>query len=86
MHAALGLADQGQALGAVGQAALALVQGVEGGQPEARVVGLIAVGPVGQAQEEVMATLEKLGELKSKGILTQEEFDAKKDELLNKLV
>ena len=36
--------------------------------------------------DEVMATLEKLGELKAKGILTQEEFDAKKSELLKKLV
>jgi membrane protease subunit (stomatin/prohibitin family) len=36
--------------------------------------------------EDVMATLEKLGELKAKGILTQEEFDAKKAELLKKLV
>jgi hypothetical protein len=31
--------------------------------------------------DDVMATLEKLGELKAKGILTQEEFDAKKAEL-----
>jgi hypothetical protein len=36
--------------------------------------------------EDVMATLEKLGELKAKGILTQDEFDAKKTELLKKLV
>jgi hypothetical protein len=36
--------------------------------------------------DDVMATLEKLGELKAKGILTQEEFDAKKAELLKKLV
>jgi membrane protease subunit (stomatin/prohibitin family) len=36
--------------------------------------------------EDIMATLEKLGELKSKGILTQEEFDSKKAELLKKLV
>jgi len=35
---------------------------------------------------DVMATLEKLAELKTKGILTQEEFDAKKAELLKKLV
>ncbi|MEO8310412.1 MAG: SHOCT domain-containing protein, partial [Caldimonas sp.] len=34
----------------------------------------------------VMGTLERLGELKTKGILTQEEFDAKKAELLRKLV
>ncbi len=40
----------------------------------------------GVKPEDVMATLEKLGELKGKGILTQEEFDAKKAELLKKLV
>ncbi|EJE53922.1 hypothetical protein PMI14_01186, partial [Acidovorax sp. CF316] len=40
----------------------------------------------GVKPEDVMATLEKLGELKSKGILTQEEFDAKKSELLKKLI
>ncbi len=42
--------------------------------------------PVGVKPEEVMATLEKLADLKAKGILTQEEFDAKKAELLKKLV
>jgi hypothetical protein len=36
--------------------------------------------------DEVMATLEKLAELKAKGILTEEEFSAKKAELLKKLV
>jgi membrane protease subunit (stomatin/prohibitin family) len=36
--------------------------------------------------QDVMATLEKLGELKAKGILTDEEFTAKKAELLKKLV
>ena len=41
---------------------------------------------LGMKAEDVMATLEKLGELKSKGILTQDEFDAKKAELLKKLV
>jgi membrane protease subunit (stomatin/prohibitin family) len=35
---------------------------------------------------DVMTTIEKLGELKTKGILTQEEFDAKKADLLKKLV
>ncbi len=40
----------------------------------------------GMKPEEVMATLEKLAELKGKGILTQAEFDAKKAELLKKLV
>lgn len=42
--------------------------------------------PAAVRPEDVMATLEKLGELKAKGILTQEEFDAKKAELLKKLV
>ncbi len=42
--------------------------------------------PVGVRPDEVMATLEKLADLKAKGILTQEEFDAKKAELLKKLV
>ena len=36
--------------------------------------------------DEVMATLEKLAEFKAKGILTEEEFSAKKMELLKKLV
>jgi membrane protease subunit (stomatin/prohibitin family) len=42
--------------------------------------------PAGVQPADVMATLEKLGDLKAKGILTQEEFDAKKAELLKKLV
>ena len=40
----------------------------------------------GVKPDEVMATLEKLGELKAKGILTEDEFAAKKAELLKKLV
>ena len=35
--------------------------------------------------EDVMAMLERLGELKAKGVLTQEEFDAKKAELLKRI-
>ena len=35
-----------------------------------------------EAQEDVYVQLEKLGQLKSDGILTQEEFDAKKRQLL----
>ena len=40
----------------------------------------------GVKTEDVMALLEKLGELKTKGVLTEEEFAAKKAELLKKLV
>jgi membrane protease subunit (stomatin/prohibitin family) len=46
----------------------------------------VAASAMGMKPEEVMATLEKLGDLKAKGILTQEEFDAKKGELLKKLI
>ena len=47
----------------------------------------VAAAPMATVKaDDVMATLEKLGELKVKGILTQEEFDAKKAELLKKLV
>jgi membrane protease subunit (stomatin/prohibitin family) len=37
------------------------------------------------AQHDPLATLEKLGELLKKGILTQAEFDAKKTELLGQV-
>jgi membrane protease subunit (stomatin/prohibitin family) len=47
---------------------------------------LAAPVAVGVKADDIMATLEKLGELKAKGILTQEEFDAKKAELLKKLI
>ena len=45
-----------------------------------------AAAPVAVSADDVVATLEKLADLKTKGILTQEEFDAKKAELLKKLV
>jgi membrane protease subunit (stomatin/prohibitin family) len=58
-----------------------LQKGLQGGaSPE------VPAGPAVVKPDDVMATLEKLGELKAKGILTQEEFDAKKAELLKKLV
>ncbi len=40
---------------------------------------------VNVAQEDPIKMLEKLGELHAKGILTQQEFDAKKAELLSKI-
>jgi len=45
-----------------------------------------AAAPAAMKPDEVMATLEKLAELKTKGILTEDEFSAKKAELLKKLV
>ena len=64
-----------------------LQQGLQGGQtPNAAAAAPAAAAAAAIRPEDVMATLEKLGELKAKGILTQEEFDAKKAELLKKLV
>ena len=54
--------------------------------PAAAAAAQAAAAPLGVKPEDVMATLEKLGDLKAKGILTQEEFDAKKSELLKKLI
>jgi membrane protease subunit (stomatin/prohibitin family) len=73
-----GIAGDAMGLGAgvaLGQVmAQQLNQGLQGGA---------AAGGVKPA--DVMATLEKLGELKAKGVLTEEEFAAKKAELLKKL-
>jgi membrane protease subunit (stomatin/prohibitin family) len=80
-----GLAGDAMGLGAgmaMGQVLAQTMQsGLQGAGAAAAAQTAAAIKP-----EEVMATLEKLGELKSKGILTQEEFDAKKTELLKKLV
>lgn len=88
-----GIAGDAMGLGAgvaLGQVlAQNLQQGLQGQNPAAaqQAAAAVAAAPVaGVKPEDVMATLEKLGELKAKGILTQEEFDAKKAELLKKLV
>jgi len=77
---AMGL-GAGVALGQV--MAQQLSHGLHGGGAAAAAA---AAAPVGLKPEEVMATIEKLADLKSKGILTDEEFTAKKSELLKKLV
>ena len=82
-----GVAGDAMGLGAgvaLGQVlAQNLQQGLQGGAAQAAPA---AAAPVGVRPDEVMATLEKLADLKAKGILTQEEFDTKKAELLKKLV
>jgi membrane protease subunit (stomatin/prohibitin family) len=82
-----GIAGDAMGLGAgvaLGQVlAQNLQQGLQGNAAQAA----SAAAPAAAVKpDDVMATLEKLGELKAKGILTQEEFDAKKAELLKKLV
>ena len=78
-----GIAGDAMGLGAgvaLGQVlAQNLQQGLQGG-------GGAAAAAVGIKPDEVMATIEKLADLKAKGILTDEEFGTKKAELLKKLV
>ena len=63
-----------------------LGQGLASAAPGAPAAAAGAAAAVGVRPEDVMATLERLADFKAKGILTQEEFDAKKAELLKKLV
>jgi membrane protease subunit (stomatin/prohibitin family) len=81
-------AGAGSGSGIAGEA-VGLGAGVALGQVLAQQLGQGLQGTAAAAgikPEEIMATLEKLGELKAKGILTDEEFSAKKAELLKKLV
>ena len=84
-----GIAGDAMGLGAgvaLGQVlAQNLQQGLQGNAAQAASAAAAAAAATVKP-DDVMATLEKLGELKAKGILTQEEFDAKKAELLKKLV
>jgi len=77
---AMGL-GAGVALGQV--MAQQLNQGLQGGGAAAAAAAAAAAGV---KPDDVMATIEKLAELKAKGILTDEEFNTKKAELLKKLV
>ncbi len=78
---AMGL-GAGVALGQV--MAQQLQQGLQGGAGGGAAAAPAA--PAGIKPDEVMATIEKLADLKAKGILTDDEFSAKKAELLKKLV
>jgi membrane protease subunit (stomatin/prohibitin family) len=83
-----GIAGDAMGLGAgvaLGQVlAQNLQQGLQGAAAAPAAPATPAVAPM--TPDQVMATLEKLADLKTKGILTDEEFSAKKAELLKKLV
>ena len=81
-----GIAGDAMGLGAGVALGQVLAQNLQAGLQAAPAAASAAAAAVGMKPEDVMATLEKLAELKGKGILTQEEFDAKKAELLKKLV
>ena len=82
-----GIAGDAMGLGAGVALGQVLAQNLAAGLNAAPAAAPGATAPAtGMQPEDVMATLEKLGDLKAKGILTQEEFDAKKGELLKKLI
>ncbi len=81
-----GIAGDAMGLGAGVALGQVLAQNLSSGLQGLGTQAAPAAAAAGVKAEDVMATLEKLGELKGKGILTQEEFDAKKAELLKKLV
>jgi membrane protease subunit (stomatin/prohibitin family) len=70
-------------------AGIGLGAGISLGQTMANALGNAGGGQASQApasSEEVTALLEKLHDLMTKGVLTQQEFEAKKAELLKKLM
>lgn len=74
---------QSQPLTSEEQAALAQ-QGGESAAPVSQAQGesSIDAAPTGTSQADYLAELERLGDLRDRGILTQEEFDAKKKQIL----
>lgn len=85
-----GIAGDAMGLGAgvaLGQVlAQQLQHGLQGTAPAGQAAAPAAPQAGDMTPAAVMAVIEKLGELKSKGLLTDEEFSAKKSELLKKLV
>ena len=76
---------KGAGNGGVAGDAMGLGAGVALGQVMAQSLQQGLQGGAGVKPADVMATIERLGELKAKGVLTDEEFAAKKAELLKKL-
>ena len=83
-----GIAGDAMGLGAgvaLGQVLAQNLQAGLQGNPQAAAQAAAAQAAATINPSDIIATLEKLGDLKAKGILTAEEFDAKKAELLKKL-
>ena len=81
-----GIAGAAMGLGAGVALGQVLAQNLQAGLQGQAAQAAPAAPAVAVQPDDILATLEKLGELKAKGILTQDEFDAKKAELLKKLV
>ena len=83
-----GIAGDAMGLGAgvaLGQVLAQNLQAGLQGNNQAAATAAAAHAAATLKPDDIIATLEKLGDLKAKGILTAEEFDAKKAELLKKL-
>jgi membrane protease subunit (stomatin/prohibitin family) len=80
-----GIAGDAMGLGAGMALGQVLAQNLQAGLQGGSQANVAPVPPVVKA-DDVMSLLEKLGDLKAKGILTDEEFSSKKAELLKKLV
>ena len=88
MGAAEGMKKGGDAGGAMQGAGIGLgfaMAGQMGGMMQGAQARPTPAPGSGESREQIMATLKQLGELKTAGILTEAEFDAKKKELLSKL-
>ncbi len=84
-----GIAGDAMGLGAgmaLGQVMAQNLQAGLQGQAQAGQAAAAAAAASVVKPDDIMATLEKLGDLKAKGILTDDEFNTKKAELLKKLV
>lgn len=78
-----GMASDAVGLGAGIALGQVMAQSLTGAASNAPAAG--ATPAAASTAQDVLATLEKLAELKGKGIVTQEEFDAKKAQLLSQL-
>ncbi|MEX8517375.1 MAG: SPFH domain-containing protein [Leptothrix sp. (in: b-proteobacteria)] len=83
-----GIAGDAMGLGAGVALGQVLAQNLQQGLQGATAAPAASAAPAAASMtpDQVMATLEKLADLKTKGILTDEEFSTKKAELLKKLV
>jgi membrane protease subunit (stomatin/prohibitin family) len=71
--------------GGMAGAGIGLGAGAVIGQQFAQAMGATGAGAAGAPQEDPFALLEKLQGLKDKGIISQEEFDAKKVEIMKRI-
>ena len=85
-HVGTAAANPGGLAGIGAGLATGLAMGNQMAQALGATMQPVAPGAAQQSPLDVTALLEKLGDLKAKGILTDEEFNAKKAELLKKLV